>query len=177
MEYLLALLPSYLSLVFPGAQSLLVIRTLRLLRIFRILKLGHFLGEASILLRALRHSRPKIVVFLLAVSSIVAIMGALMHLIEGAESGFDNIPRGMYWAVVTMTTVGYGDISPRTVPGQFFASILMIVGYGILAVPTGIFSFELVQATRAVTTQACGNCGSEGHDPEAVYCKFCGAPL
>ncbi len=174
---LLAVLPSYLSVLLPGAQSLLIIRILRLLRIFRVFKLARFVGESRVLVQALRRSRAKILVFLLAVATVVAIMGALMHLIEGAESGFDNIPRGMYWAIVTMTTVGYGDISPQTVLGQFVASILMVMGYGILAVPTGIFSMEIAHATRAVTTQACPSCSAEGHDTDATHCKYCGDRL
>ncbi len=176
----LAILPTYLSLLIPGAQSLLVIRTLRLLRVFRVFKLAHFLGEADVLMRALRASRVKIVVFLGAVLSVVVIVGALIYLIEGGrDAGFTSIPRSMYWAIVTLTTVGYGDISPQSVPGQILASILMIVGYGILAVPTGIFSAELVQAARGVriSTQACPNCALEGHAFDARYCKACGTAL
>jgi voltage-gated potassium channel len=179
---LLAILPSYLSLVFPGSQSLLVIRALRLLRVFRVFKLARYLGEADILLSALRESRKKILVFITGVLIIVVIVGSLMYLIEGAESGFDSIPRGVYWAIVTVTTVGYGDIAPLTVPGQVVASALMIVGYGVLAVPTGIFSMEIVQAVQRsqipkVSTRACKNCSAEGHDVDARYCKFCGVDL
>jgi voltage-gated potassium channel len=175
---LLAVLPSYLSLFLPGAQELLVVRSLRLLRIFRVFKLAHFIDEAEVLLNALRASRAKITVFLGTVTSVVMIMGALMHLIEGPENGFTSIPRSMYWAVVTMTTVGYGDISPNTVLGQLLASMLMIMGYGVIAVPTGIVSAELVQAARGpVSTQACPNCSAEGHPFDAVYCKACGALL
>jgi voltage-gated potassium channel len=175
---LLALLPTYLSLLLPGAQSLLVVRVLRLLRIFRVLKLASFLGQADILLTALRASRQKIIVFLGGVLSTVVIMGALMYMVEGGENGFDSIPRGMYWAVVTMTTVGFGDITPKTVVGQFIASLLMIAGYGILAVPTGIVSVELAAAARKhVDTQACPGCGTYGHDADAKYCKHCGTAL
>lgn len=175
---LLAILPTYLSVLFPGAQALLVVRVLRLLRIFRVLKLVSFLGEAHVLLGALRASRRKITVFLGGVLSTVVIMGALMYLVEGEESGFDSIPRGMYWAIVTMTTVGFGDITPRTVVGQFISSVLMILGYGILAVPTGIVSAELVAATRhALNPEACPGCGIEGHDTDAVFCKRCGTKL
>ena len=175
---LLSILPTYLSLLVPGAQSLLVVRTLRLLRVFRVFKLARFLGEAEVLVRALRGSRRKVTVFLVAVLTIVVIMGSLMYLIEGEASGFTSVPRGMYWAIVTMTTVGYGDISPQTVAGQFFASLLMIVGYGVIAVPTGIFSAELAQLRMGpVSTQACPNCSLEGHDSDAVYCKACGAQL
>lgn len=175
---LMALLPTYLSAMIPGAHSLLVVRVLRLLRIFRVLRLVGFLGEAHVLLTALRASRRKITVFLGAVLSTVVIMGALMYLIEGEESGFDSIPRGMYWAIVTMTTVGYGDIAPRTVVGQFFASVLMILGYGVIAVPTGIVSVELAAATRhGINPEVCPGCGMEGHDVDADYCKRCGTKL
>ncbi|MFY0578036.1 ion transporter [Cystobacter fuscus] len=176
---LLAILPSVLSPVLPGMQSLLVVRVLRLLRVFRVLKLASFLGEADVLLTALRASRQKIIVFLGAVLSTVVIMGSVMYMVEGSANGFDSIPRGMYWAVVTMTTVGYGDLSPKTVPGQFIASVLMIMGYGILAVPTGIVSVELAQATRqhAIDPRACPGCGLEGHDLDARHCKRCGNVL
>jgi voltage-gated potassium channel len=175
---LMALLPSYVSLMLPGAQSLLVVRVLRLLRVFRVLKLVNFLGEAEVLLTALRASRPKITVFLGAVLSTVVIMGSVMYLVEGEANGFDSIPRGMYWAVVTMTTVGFGDITPKTVPGQFIASLLMIMGYGVLAVPTGIVSVELAAASRqGLNPEACPGCGVEGHDVDAVFCKRCGTRL
>lgn len=175
---LLSILPTYVGLFyFEGAQSLLVIRTFRLLRVFRVFKLGRFVGEAQSLRQALHQSVPKISVFLGTVISVVLVVGTLMYLIEGRESGFSSIPRSMYWAVVTMTTVGYGDIAPRTAIGQFFAAILMILGYGILAVPTGIVSAELVRAKSPITTQACPNCGLEGHDPDAMHCKRCGNPL
>lgn len=176
---LLAVLPTFVSLVIPGAQSLLVIRALRLLRVFRILKLGHFLHESAVLLTALRASARKIIVFLGAVVTIVLIVGASMYLIEGAETGFTSIPRSMYWGIVTMTTVGYGDIAPQSVPGQLLASVVMIMGYGIIAVPTGIVSVELAQATRVqpVSTQACPDCGRSGHDHDASHCKYCGADL
>ena len=176
---LLALLPTYLSLLLPGAQSLLVVRVLRLLRVFRVLKLASFLGQAEILLTALRASRQKITVFLCGVLSTVVIMGSVMYLVEGEKNGFDSIPRGMYWAVVTMTTVGFGDITPKTVIGQFLASLLMIAGYGILAVPTGIVSVELAAAARrgAIDTQACPGCGAYGHDADAKHCKHCGTAL
>ncbi len=175
---LLAILPSFVSLLLPGTQSLLVVRVLRLLRVFRVLKLVSFLGQAEILLTALRASRPKITVFLGAVLSTVVIAGAVMYMVEGEESGFDSIPRGMYWAIVTMTTVGFGDITPKTVPGQFIASVLMIMGYGVIAVPTGIVSVELVAASRqGLNPEACPGCGAEGHDLDAVYCKRCGTHL
>ena len=176
---LLAVLPTYLSLFLGGAQSLLVIRALRLLRIFRVFKLTQYLSEADVLRIALLASRRKIAVFVLFVLSVAVIMGALMYLIEGERGGFTSIPRGMYWAIVTMTTVGYGDIAPRTAVGQGFASALMILGYGIIAVPTGIVSVELAQATRkhANPGRACAGCGKDGHDADAVYCKYCGEAL
>ena len=175
---LLSIVPTYLSLFLVGAQSFLVIRAIRLLRIFRVLKLAHYLGEADVLRRALRASRPKITVFLIAVLNIACIMGALMYLIEGEASGFSNIPVGMYWAIVTMTTVGFGDIAPQTPQGQFLAAVLMLMGYGIIAVPTGIVGAEIAKAGhKPVTRQACPVCSAEGHDPDARHCKYCGGRL
>ena len=174
---LLAVAPTYLSLVVPEAHTLMVIRAVRLLRVFRILKLAHFLDEAQVLVGALRASRRKITVFLGGIVTIVVIVGALMYIIEGEEHGFTSIPISMYWAIVTMTTVGYGDIAPRTPLGQLLAALLMILGYGIIAVPTGIVSVELAHAGRAVSRQACPSCGAEGHDPDANHCKYCGAHL
>ncbi|WP_338023469.1 ion transporter [Archangium primigenium] len=173
-----AILPSVLGLLLPGTQSLLVVRVLRLLRIFRVLKLASFLGQANVLLTALRASQQKIVVFLGAVLSTVVIMGSVMYQVEGEANGFDSIPRGMYWAIVTMTTVGYGDLTPHTVAGQLIASVLMVMGYGIIAVPTGIVSVELAQATRqAIDPRACPGCGLQGHDLDAAHCKHCGDRL
>jgi voltage-gated potassium channel len=175
---LLAILPSYLSLVVPGAQSLLVIRALRLLRIFRVLKLVQFVGEARELRAALKASARKIIVFIGAVLTIVIIVGAMMYLIEGEANGFTSIPTSIYWAIVTMTTVGYGDIAPLTPLGKILASAIMILGYGIIAVPTGIVSVELAGATRKnINTRACPDCGVGSHDHDAVHCKFCGAKL
>jgi voltage-gated potassium channel len=175
---LLAILPTYLSFLFPGAQSLLVIRGLRLLRVFRVLKLAHFVGEASQLRVALQASVHKIIVFLGAVLTIVVIVGSAMYLIEGEEHGFANIPLSIYWAIVTMTTVGYGDMAPHTPLGKMLASLIMILGYGIIAVPTGIVSVELAGAARmTVTGRTCPGCGAFGHDADASYCKFCGAEL
>ncbi len=174
---LLAILPTYLSFLVRGAQGLTVIRVLRLLRVFRVLKLARFLGEANILTAALHSSRHKVAVFLGTVACIVIIMGSAMYLIEGPESGFTSIPRGMYWAIVTMTTVGYGDIAPQSVPGQTLAAILMVMGYAIIAVPTGIVSAELVQANRTPTTRVCPVCTDEGHVWNARYCKACGSEL
>ena len=175
---LLAILPTYLSLVVAGAQSLLVIRVLRLLRVFRVLKLAKYLGEANFLLAALRVSRAKITVFLGTIMTIVLIVAALMYLIEGEETGFTSIPTAVYWAIVTMTTVGYGDIAPQTVAGQTLAAVLMFLGYAIIAVPAGIVSVELAgQTPRKVSTQACLSCSAEGHDYDASHCKYCGTKL
>lgn len=175
---LLAIIPTYLSLILPGSQHLLVIRILRILRIFRILKLVPYLGEAQLLIKALRTSSRKIAVFLYTVLTLVVIFGSLMYVIEGGEHGFTSIPRSIYWAIVTMTTVGYGDISPQTSLGQALASIVMIFGYGIIAVPTGIVTVEMSQTfSHKVSTQACPVCSAEGHDPDARHCKFCGAML
>lgn len=176
---LLAVLPTYLSVLLPGAQTLLVVRALRLLRVFRILKLGEFLGEARMLIVALKASVRKIVVFLVAVLVMVLIIGSLMYLVETPESGFTSIPQSIYWAIVTLTTVGYGDIAPQSVLGRMLASLVMILGYGLIAVPTGIVTVELSQAGRPklVSTQACPSCGLQGHDSDARHCKYCGAPL
>lgn len=177
---LLAIIPTYLSIFLPGSQYLLVIRILRLLRVFRLLKLSEYVAEADTLRRALRASQRKISVFLSAVMLLVIIIGALMYVIEGEAHGFTSIPISVYWAIVTLTTVGYGDLSPRTPLGQMLASIVMIIGYGIIAVPTGIVSVELAHAVRdqqKVSVRSCPACGAEGHDPDAVCCKYCGATL
>ncbi len=176
---LLAILPSYLSLFFPGTQYLVVIRVLRVLRIFRVLKLVHYLGEVRALNRAIAASRRKITVFIFSVLTLMVIFGSLMYLIEGGENGFSSIPKSIYWAIVTMTTVGYGDISPQTNLGQTLASLIMILGYGILAVPTGIVTSEMSRAYKkqGVSTQVCPFCLAEGHDPDAIFCKYCAARL
>jgi voltage-gated potassium channel len=177
---LLAILPSYLSLLFAGAQSLMVVRVFRIVRIFRILKLAHYLGEAQQLTVALRASRAKITVFLVVVITVASIVGALMHMIEGDTSGFASIPDGVYWAIVTMTTVGFGDIVPHTAAGRLLASALMLLGYGIIAIPTGIVTSEVIRAgtaARKVSNQACPSCAAEGHDFDAKHCKFCGHAL
>jgi voltage-gated potassium channel len=157
-----------------------VIRGLRLLRIFRVFKLGQFLGEASALQNALTATRHKITVFLGAIAIVVTILGTAMYLIEGEENGFTSIPAAVYWSIVTMTTVGYGDIAPVTVSGKVLASIVMILGYSIIAVPTGIVTAEIVEsaaASRKITTRSCPGCLSEGHDRDAIYCNQCAAPL
>jgi voltage-gated potassium channel len=170
---LLAILPTYASLFVVGAQSLVVIRALRLLRIFRVFKLARFLGEANVLLRAMKGSSHKLGVFVVAVVTIVLIIGTAMYSIEGNENPeFTNIPACVYWAIVTVTTVGYGDAVPVTVAGKFLASILMVTGFGIIAVPTGIFAAELVHhSKKAVTTEVCPACLAEGHDPDAAHWK------
>lgn len=173
---LLSILPSYISLLLPAGKYLLVIRILRLLRVFRVLKLVQYVGESNYLQRALWASRRKIAVFLLSVFLLMIIFGSVMYIVEGAENGFTSIPRSIYWAVVTMTTVGYGDISPQTSLGQAIASLVMILGYGIIAIPTGIVTAELT-FKKNITTQACPECSAEGHDLNAKHCKFCGADL
>ena len=176
---LLAIVPTYLSLFLAGSQTLLVVRALRMLRVFRVLKLSRYLREATVLRQALRASGPKIGVFLYTVLTLVIIFGALMYLIEGPERGFSSIPTSIYWAIVTLTTVGYGDIAPASVPGRMLASLVMIMGYGIIAVPTGIVTVEMsrVRDASAITTRVCGQCLREGHDLDARHCKFCGAEL
>jgi voltage-gated potassium channel len=172
---LLAVLPTYISLLIPGSQYLIAIRILRILRIFRVLKLAQYIHESQLLIKALKASRRKIEVFLFAVLTLVIIFGSLMYLIEGKESGFTSIPRSIYWAVVTLTTVGYGDILPKTGVGQALAAVIMIMGYGIIAVPTGIVTVELSHAWERRRHLVCSECSSEDHDLDAKYCKDCGA--
>lgn len=174
---LLAILPSYLGLVFVGSQSLLVIRSLRLLRIFRILKLTRYTNASRTLIRALHGSLEKILVFLFFVITVVIICGTIMYLIEGSDNGFTDIPTSIYWAIVTLTTVGFGDIAPVTPLGQFVASLIMILGYGVIAVPTGIFTAQILQKNSPGNTQVCHICMFDRHDDDARYCKRCGAPL
>jgi voltage-gated potassium channel len=176
---LMSVLPAYLGLFVAGTHSLMVIRTIRLLRIFRILKLSQFVGEGQNLVQALRASRHKITVFLFTVITTVIIMGTMMYMIEGPENGFTSIPRGIYWSIVTMTTVGYGDVAPKTDLGQMVASVLMILGYGVIAVPTGIVSAEMVsmKSREKLSTQMCPHCMRDGHDSDAVFCKWCSGKL
>jgi len=176
---LLAVIPTYLSLVAPGGQFLAVIRVLRVMRVFRVLKMAQFVGEASVLGDALRASRYKISVFLVAVLTVVIIVGSLMYLVEGAAAGFTSIPVGVYWAIVTLTTVGFGDITPLTPLGQTLASFVMILGYGVIAVPTGIVTSELTaQAHRSQRgARVCPACGCEETDPAASFCRRCGVSL
>ena len=175
---LVAIAPTWLALFIPGAQFFLTIRVLRLLRIFRILKLTEYLAEAGVITRALRASRRKIFVFLFAVVTLVVLIGALMYIVEGPARGFTDIPTSMYWAIVTLTTVGYGDLSPQTPLGKLLASIVMVIGYAIIAVPTGIVTSELTAAHhRGHSRQSCPTCGREGHDDDATHCKYCGSGL
>jgi len=172
---LLAILPTYISLFVPGAHFLLVIRILRLLRIFRVLKLTSYISGGRVISTALRASKEKIVVFLVAIITIITVVGSLMYVVEGEEHGFTDIPTSIYWAIVTLTTVGYGDLSPQTALGKFIASVVMILGYGIIAVPTGIVTAELARAAKPASTQVCPECHAEGHDLDAVHCKYCGS--
>lgn len=177
---LLAILPTYIALFFGGTQAFLVIRALRLMRIFRILKLSHFLSEGQYIAAAMRASLTKITIFLFFVSILVTILGATMYLIEGGTNeGFANIPSAIYWAIVTLTTVGYGDITPETIPGQMLSAVVMVLGYAIIAVPTGIVTGEFIKKSREKrnNTQACRYCGREGHDNDASHCKYCGHVL
>ena len=176
---LLAILPTYLSLFIVGSHYLLTIRALRLLRVFRVFKIARYINESRILITALKASRPKIMVFLFAVTMIVIIVGSLMYLVEGdVNEKLTSIPKAMYWAIVTMTTVGYGDITPVTSMGQFLASILMITGYAIIAVPTGIVTAEITRVhPHNVSTRSCQHCSKEGHTNDAIFCKYCGEEL
>jgi voltage-gated potassium channel len=175
---LLAIIPTYLDLLVPGGRYLLVIRVLRVLRIFRTFGLFEYMNEGMYIVQAMKASRKKISVFLLTVLTLVVILGSLMYLIEGAENGFTSIPRSIYWAIVTMTTVGYGDLAPKTSLGMGLASFVMMLGYAILAVPTGIVTVEMVHASSSQkSSQSCPSCCSEGHDKDAVFCKCCGKRL
>lgn len=177
---LISILPTYIAFIYPSAVYLIVIRIMRVLRVFQILKLFRYMGEANILYSALLQARRKIFVFLFSVVILIIIFGVLMFIIEGEEHGFSNIPLSIYWAIVTITTVGYGDIAPQTPLGQFIAAIAMICGYAIIAVPTGIIGAELMQQVqqRSQTSQSnsseCSNCKATGHDFDARHCKYCG---
>jgi len=176
---LLAILPTWLALFIPGAQSLLVVRVLRVLRVFRVLRMMEFVGEGRLLVEALQRSQRKIFLFLTTVLLIVTIFGALIYMIEPPEAGFTSMPRAMYWGVVTLTTVGYGDIVPITPLGQFISAFMMILGYSIIAVPTGVFSAEVIRSIQRerYSEEACPGCGHEGHERDAKYCRFCGTWL
>lgn len=174
MVDLIAIIPTYLSLFVAGSQFLLVIRAIRLVRVFRVFKLVRYMSGAKLLIVSMKASKEKISVFLTAVLTMVVILGTLMYMIEGPENGFDSIPRSIYWAIVTLTTVGYGDISPHTTLGQFLAAFIMLLGYAIIAVPTGIVGTELAKATREENERICGRCGEREHFTEARYCQRCG---
>lgn len=174
---LLSILPTYLSLFLPGSQALLVVRILRILRIFRVLKLMEYTEAGGALVGALYRSRRKILVFLVGVLTLVVVFGALMYVIEGPANGFESIPVSMYWAIVTMATVGFGDIAPVTPLGRFVTSVLILIGYGIIAVPTGIYTAELASGLRERKRVACAGCGLDEHEPDAAHCRRCGAPL
>ncbi|MEA1984404.1 MAG: ion transporter [Euryarchaeota archaeon] len=189
---LLAVIPTYLTIFLPGGQYLMVIRILRMLRIFRVLKLVQYLQEVDLLMRAMRDSSRKIIVFFFAVLNLVIILGSMMYVIEGQEHGFTSIPKSIYWAIITMTTVGYGDIVPITPLGQTLASVIMILGYSIIALPTGIVTHSIIKITEGekekdleireethevVLNMGCPGCGFAGHDIDARYCKFCGTEL
>lgn len=186
---LVSILPTYLSLLFPGSQTLLVVRILRMLRLFRILKLTEYVEESGMLMNALWNGRRKIFLFIVTLLTIAMIFGAVMYVVEGPENGFLTIPTGMYWAIVTMATVGYGDIVPVTPLGRIISSALILIGYSIIAVPTGIFTVELAKSMRGTPVGAapagtgpadrrgCPDCGLEGHDPQARHCRGCGTRL
>lgn len=180
---LLSILPTYLTFLFPGSAYLIVVRVLRVLRIFRVLKLFRYIGEANILASALYQSRRKIFVFLFSILTLIVIFGTLMFLVEGPQHGFTSIPRSMYWAIVTVTTVGYGDIAPQTAMGQAIAALAMICGYAIIAVPTGIVGAELMneyqrrQSIPMISGHVCRDCGCRDHALDARFCKQCGAAL
>lgn len=174
---LLSTLPKYLSLILTGSHTFAALRALRLLRIFRILKLARYIGESNRLLLALRASRAKIAVFLYFVLILCIILGTIMYMVEGEENGFTSIPRSVYWAIVTLTTVGYGDIAPGTPLGQLIASVIMILGYSIIAIPTGIVSSEMTKQSIETNTQSCPNCLKEDHKDASEFCYHCGSKL
>jgi len=175
---LVATLPSFISLLFPGGQALITVRALRLLRIFRVLKLVEYVSEAKALTLALQRSRRKVIVFIATVASLVVVLGSVMYLVEGPEHGFSSIPNSIYWAIVTLTTVGYGDIAPKTALGKGVASLVMLIGYGIIAVPTSIVTVELARTREpAAARRTCPRCGLAEHAVEARYCLRCGEAL
>lgn len=181
---LLSILPTYISLLFPGSQALLVVRILRVLRLFRVLRLTRYVEESGMLLGALWRSRRKIFLFISLLLAIAMVFGAVMYVLEGPEHGFATIPTGMYWAIITMATVGYGDLVPQTPVGRMVASALVLIGYSIIAVPTGIYTAELASSLREAgrssdhhDSRGCPECGLEGHDPDARFCRGCGGQL
>ncbi|MCY1361568.1 Ion transport protein [compost metagenome] len=176
---LLAILPAFVSLFYGDAQYLMIVRVLRLIRVFRVLKLSPYMKQANFLLTALRGSQQKITVFFVCIATMVTVFGALMYVIEGPRNGFTSIPKGIYWAIVTLTTVGFGDLVPKTALGQALASLVMITGYSVIAVPTGIFGAELASAMRVGERHkhACPSCAKPDHDVTAAFCDRCGSPL
>ena len=174
---ILSIIPTYISIFFPASRYLSIIRILRVLRIFRVLKLIFYIGEANILMDALVSARRKIIVFLFFIFTLATIIGSVMYLVEGEANGFTSIPRSIYWAIVTITTVGYGDISPQTALGQFFASFAMIIGYATIAVPTGIISAEYSTMKQKFNNTVCPDCGNEDHEDDAKFCRTCGSAL
>ena len=175
---LISVLPTYLSLFFPGANYILVIRLLRVLRVFRVLKLARYLSEANVLVRSMLQARRKILVFFMVVVVLSTIFGSIMYIVEGPANGFTSIPKSIYWTIVTITTVGYGDITPQTVVGQFVSSIAMLTGYSIIAIPTGIVTAELAyEIQRERLAISCRNCEKSGHDRDSKYCNHCGVEL
>ena len=174
---LLSVIPTYLSVLIPGTEVLSVIRILRVLRIFRVLKLVQYMGEANHLVEALIASKRKIFVFIFSVMNIVLILGSIMYLIEGEAAGYTSIPKSIYWAIVTITTVGYGDISPQTQLGQAFASLAMIIGYATIAIPTGIISAEYTTIKHKINNMVCPGCSNENHEDDALFCKVCGTDI
>ncbi len=176
---LFSIIPTYISIFLPSSHVLLVVRILRVLRIFRVLKLVKYIGESEMLIDALQSSRRKITVFLFSIIAIVIIFGSIMYIVESPKNGFTNIPQSIYWAVVTLTTVGYGDLAPQTNIGKTIAMVIMVMGYGILAVPTGIVTAEITKSMghNKISTNVCEGCGYRWHDDDAHYCKHCGNTL
>ena len=177
---LFSILPAFVSLLVPGTQALVVIRTVRILRVFRVLKLANYVHASENMMRALVASRRSILVFVATVLMLVVVFGSVMYVIEGPANGFTSIPRGIYWAIVTLTTVGYGDIAPQTNLGQAISAVIMILGYGIIAVPTSIISVQMAKTELSAPTvsgQACTSCGASGHASDAQFCRLCGASM
>jgi voltage-gated potassium channel len=174
---LLSIVPTYLAYLLPGANSFVVVRILRVLRVFRVLRLSEFSSQSQVILRAMGNSWRKIMVFMMFTLTLVTVYGAMLYVVEGSQNGFDNLPKSVYWAIVTITTVGYGDIVPQTPLGKFIASMIMITGYAIIAVPTGIVTTEMMSSVVRNPRIRCNQCGTRGHDPEANCCRNCGARL